>query len=105
MAARLKEILSRTRQTDATRDATARQVVSHVAPPRECDTRQSAETGRIPRDLEAGIRRMAEWWGYAPDELADALARAALRPADLFAFVAGDELWRAEHPDRRPTLH
>lgn len=37
---RLKALLSRPRQPDATRDATTRQAPSHVATVRECDTRQ-----------------------------------------------------------------
>ena len=44
---RLRELVLHAQQTDATRDATTRQQVLHVAHPRECDTRQRAELTRL----------------------------------------------------------
>lgn len=41
--------------------------------------------------LERGIRSMAGRWGYTPDELADALARAAVDPVAWASCVALDE--------------
>ena len=53
-------LLSQTRQTDATPDATARQPgVSHVAPLRECDTRQTPKNGQSERQAMTANRQFA----------------------------------------------
>jgi len=44
---RLRALVLHAQQIDATRDATAQHMVSHVAHPRECNTQQRAELTRL----------------------------------------------------------
>ena len=90
---RLKALLSQPRQTDATRDATTRQEglghLSHVAPLRECDTRQRGDA-----DLMALVDRVASHYRTPPGEVAEmkriALADRAAAWDTFTATVAGE---------------
>jgi hypothetical protein len=47
---------------------------------------------------------MAAWCRYSDEETRYALECAAADPVNWESLVADDERWRAEHPDRRPTV-
>jgi hypothetical protein len=67
--------------------------------------KENAFAGPSTADLDRRIRAMAAWWDYSDEETRYALKRAAEDQVSWASLVADDERWRAEHPDRGPTVH